>query len=379
MKKLLMFSACIVMIISTASCQKKEYKELGDGIFADIQTNKGNMIVKLFYKETPITAANFISLAEGTNPKVEEKFKGKPFYDGLTFHRVMQNFMIQGGDPLGNGMGNPGYKFEDEFVDSLKLDHKGVLAMANSGPATNGSQFFITQQETPWLTGRHTVFGELVKGAEVLDSIAAVKTSGGQESRPLSPITINKVIIVKNGSDAKKFDAAKVFNNHFVEKERKEKEAKEKMEAAKKAFMKEIEPQKAAATTTESGLQIYYLNKSDGVQPALGSQVFVKYAGYLASDGTLFATNIKEIDQKFGIFDPQMELYGKYNNSPWPYETNANLIPGFKEALLQMKVGDKVRMFVPSFLGYGPRGGANGMIPPNADLIFDLEITGIAE
>lgn len=132
-------------------CEKTDYKNLEDGIYADIETDKGNIIVELYAEKVPLTVANFISLAEGINPNVSDSFKGKKFYDSLTFHRVLKDFMIQGGDPLANGQGGPGYKFRDEFSPDLKHDSKGILSMANSGFNTNGSQFFITYKETPWL------------------------------------------------------------------------------------------------------------------------------------------------------------------------------------------------------------------------------------
>ena len=153
-----------MFVFFSCNSQKKAYKDLGDGLFADIETTQGNIIVKLNYKETPITVANFVTLAEGKNSFVKAEYKGKPFYNGTIFHRVIKDFMIQGGDPTGTGMGDPGYRFEDEFVPTLQHDKKGILSMANAGPGTNGSQFFITQVPTPHLNGRHTVFGETVKG-----------------------------------------------------------------------------------------------------------------------------------------------------------------------------------------------------------------------
>ena len=183
------------------SCNS-EHDKLPDGLYAEMETSKGKIVLQLEYEKTPITVANFVSLAEGKNTLVSQKFTGKPFYDGLKFHRVIANFMIQGGDPEGNGSGGPGYKFKDEFRDDLKMDKAGVLAMANSGPATNGSQFFITHKETNYLNNRHTVFGHVVTGQEVVDKIA-------QDDK------IVKVTIIRVGSKAKKFDANKVFKEHF--------------------------------------------------------------------------------------------------------------------------------------------------------------------
>lgn len=375
MKRLSVLSAFFLLIIALGSCQKSNYKNLEDGLYADIQTNKGNMLVQLFYTQTPVTVANFVSLADGTNDLVTDSLKGKPYYDGITFHRVIKDFMIQGGDPLGTGAGNPGYKFEDEFVDSLQMDKKGVLAMANSGPNTNGSQFFITQKETAWLNGKHTVFGEVVKGLNVIDTIAAVKVNA--RKKPETPIVINHIEIVPVGKEAKKFDAAAVFKKFMDEKELREKEAAEKLEKAKAAVLTEATTQKEQAVTTDSGLQIYTIEKGSGETPAQGAKVLVNYAGYLAADGSLFDSNIKEVAETFGVYDSRREQMKGYEPIPMDYSTNAGLIPGFKEALLSMNVGDKVRVFIPSFLGYGERGAGRGVIPPNADLIFDLEIEGI--
>ena len=165
------------------SCEPDPYKDLGEGLFAELQTSQGDMILKLEQERTPVTVANFVALAEGNNPFVADAYKGKPFYDSLIFHRVIKDFMIQGGDPLGNGSGSPGYKFKDEIHEELKHDKRGILSMANSGPKTNGSQFFITHKATPWLNGRHTVFGRVIQGVVTLNTIASVATETTQ-NRP---------------------------------------------------------------------------------------------------------------------------------------------------------------------------------------------------
>ena len=185
----------------TSSTPKMATSNSNDGIYADIETSKGKITVQLEYKKTPITVANFIALAEGTNPYVKADLKGKPFYNGLKFHRVIKDFMIQGGDPLGNGSGDPGYKFKDEFTD-LVHDKGGILSMANSGPGTNGSQFFITHKDTPWLNGKHTIFGHSVSGMEVINAI-------------VQDDVIKSITIVRKGADANKFDAVKVFSSYY--------------------------------------------------------------------------------------------------------------------------------------------------------------------
>lgn len=187
----------IVLMTITATAQKNQYKDMEDGLYAEIKTNKGVILLKLEYQATPLTVANFVGLAEG-DIKNDAKPLGTPFYDGLIFHRVIPNFMIQGGDPLGSGMGGPGYKFKDEIVDTLKHNGPGILSMANAGKATNGSQFFITHVATPWLDGKHTVFGHVVTGQDVVNAIV-----NGDK--------IETVTIIRIGKDAKKFDAAKTF------------------------------------------------------------------------------------------------------------------------------------------------------------------------
>ena len=164
--------------------------------YAHFETTLGNFTVELFEAKTPKTVANFVGLADGSrewiHPKTREKSK-KPYYDGIVFHRVIQGFMIQGGDPLGEGCGGPGYQFEDEFHPELRHDRAGILSMANAGPNTNGSQFFITHGPTPHLDRKHTVFGAVVKGLDVVEKIGAVPV--GRNDRPVTPVVMNKVTI----------------------------------------------------------------------------------------------------------------------------------------------------------------------------------------
>ncbi|ASV28911.1 peptidylprolyl isomerase [Maribacter cobaltidurans] len=365
-----------------ASCKTSQRADLGDGLFADIKTSKGDIIVKLEHEKTPVTVANFVSLAEGNSPFVSENYKGKKYYDGLTFHRVMKDFMIQGGDPLGMGTGNPGYKFMDEFNDSLVHDKKGILSMANSGPATNGSQFFITHAPTPWLDNRHSVFGEVVEGMDVVDSIANVKVTVGS-NKPVEPVTMNTIEIIRNGKEAKKFDAVKVMTEYFDGEEERlaaiEKEKEKKLEELKKVkeeFIAETSKQKEEAKSFSSGLKLFPLQSGEGEKPKLGQKVLVMYSGYLP-DGTLFESNYEEVARKYDMFDEQRLQGGGYFPAPMDYSPDSGLIAGFKEGMLTMKVGDKVRLFIPSHLAWGPQGA--GPIPPNSDVIFDIEITGIQE
>lgn len=351
------------------------------GIFAEMETSKGKIIIQLEYKKTPITVANFISLAEGTNASVTDpNLKGKPFYNGLKFHRVIADFMIQGGDPAGNGSGGPGYAFKDEFTDA-KFDKAGILAMANSGPKTNGSQFFITHKETPWLTGKHTIFGYVTKGQDVVNAIK-------QDD------LINKITIVRKGADAKAFDAAKIFADYMANKagdDAKEAAAaaenKKKMDEAefqKKAEYKTkygpilaakakyLADTKATATETASGLRYKVLHKGEGKKPVEGTNVYVNYAGYL-EDGSLFDSSYETINKEFGKYDENRAKQNGYQPFPFPYGKKEGLIPGFLEGLSLMNYGDKLLIYIPSKLGYGERGAGN-VIPPNSNIVFEIEM-----
>ena len=363
-----------------------------EGIFATIATNKGAIVVELEYKKAPVTVANFIALAEGKNTFVTpENLKGKPFFDGLKFHRVIKDFMIQGGDPTGSGSGGPGYAFKDEFTD-LKHSKAGILSMANSGPTTNGSQFFITHKATPWLDGKHTIFGHVTEGMSVVNAIAQSDV-------------ITKITIVRKGALAKKFDAPKVFADYFnnksedqkkqdlinaenkakqaaIEVENKAKREVEEAEAkkvymgkygpivaAKKAYLATI---KATATTTPSGLAYKITEKGTGIKPANGTTFYFNYAGYF-EDGTLFDSSYEEVNKTYGKFDANRAAQNGYQAFPFEAGKKDGMIPGFIEGLDNMAFGDKAVVFIPSNLAYGER-GAGGVIPPNTMLIFELEM-----
>ncbi|HPW98836.1 MAG TPA: peptidylprolyl isomerase [Flavobacterium sp.] len=309
-----------------------------DGIFAEINTSKGMIVVQLEYVKTPITVANFVSLAEGTNPEVKTELKGKPFYDGLKFHRVIDNFMIQGGDPNGNGSGTAGYAFKDEFDPSLKHDKGGILSMANSGPKTNGSQFFITHKETPWLDGKHTVFGHVVTGMDVVNAIK-------QDD------LITSVKIVRKGAAAKKFDAPKIFGTYMANKAEDDKKEAEMKNAIKEKALKEF----ANAKTTPSGLKYIVIKEGEGEMPTANTNVKVHYTGMLL-DGKIFDSSVQR-------------------GEPIDFPLN-QVIKGWTEGVQLMKEGAKYKFYIPSNLAYGER-GAGGVIPPNADLIFEIELLKI--
>jgi peptidyl-prolyl cis-trans isomerase A (cyclophilin A) len=353
-----MGSLLVSFFLVLLSCNSAHDK-LSDGLYAEIETSKGNILLQLEFEKTPVTVANFVSLAEGKNTAVADQFKGKPFYDGLKFHRVIANFMIQGGDPDGNGSGGPGYKFKDEIVPDLKMDKAGVLAMANSGPSTNGSQFFITHNETNYLNGRHTVFGNVVTGQDVVDMIA-------QDDE------IIKVNIIRKGEKAKKFDAQKVFKNYFdsLAEEAKAAEAKTAPFRAEKTTS--FADLKKSGTKTASGLIYKIIQKGSGKKLPAGTNVFVHYAGYF-ENGTLFDTSFENLSKQFGQFNQQKASSGGYQPFPFQIGQKEGLIPGFIEGLEKITVGEKAIIFVPSKLAYGAQ-GAGGVIPPNTDLFFELEM-----
>tara|TARA_R110000868_G_scaffold1781_3_gene14229 strand:+ start:4158 stop:5339 length:1182 start_codon:yes stop_codon:yes gene_type:complete len=341
-----------------------------EGIFATIATNKGDITLQLEYQKAPITVANFISLSEGKNTFVtDDKLKGKPFFDGLKFHRVISNFMIQTGDPTGSGAGGTGYAFKDEFTD-LKFDQGGILAMANSGPATNSSQFFITHKDTPWLNGKHTIFGHVTQGMDIVNSIA-------QDD------VITKVTITRKGKVAKNFDAPKVFADYYGNRaEEAKKQAlleAEKVKtnnakyapviAAKVAY---LAGEKATATTTPSGLTYKITQKGTGVKPVDGTTFYFHYAGYF-EDGTLFDSSYEEVAKAYGKYDANRAAQNGYAAFPFQAGKKDGMIPGFLEGLSLMSYGDKAILFIPSNLAYGDK-GAGGVIPPNATLIFELEM-----
>jgi len=376
----------LFLTITATSC-KEEYPDLEDGLYAEFVTNKDTMVAKLFYTKVPVTVANFVALAEGNHPLVKDEYKGKRYYDSTTFHRVIDKFMIQGGDPTATGSGDPGYKFEDEFNADLKHDKPGMLSMANSGAATNGSQFFITEVPTPQLNNRHAVFGELVKGLNVLDTISNVKT--GAMDKPVEDVVILKLNIIRKGSEAKAFNAPKVFTEELpkikekqealkaealkkAEEERLSKEAKN-IEAAT-ALRADLEIYDAKATTLASGLKMHMITTGTGAKPKTGDMVTVNYEGYF-TDGRLFDSNVQAVAERHGMLNERRAQANGYQPMPMQVSPDARMIPGFREAVAQLKVGDKAYFYLPYHLAYGER--ANGPIPAKSDLIFVIEMVEI--
>lgn len=333
-------------------------KNLSDGIYALIETPKGNITARLEYEKTPFTVANFITLAEGKNSYVADEYKGIHFYDGLTFHRVQENFMIQGGDPEGTGQGGPGYTFKDEFHPELKHNKAGILSMANSGPNTNGSQFFITHNETPWLDGVHTVFGEVVEGQDVVNSIV-----------PEDEITA--ITIVRKGAKAKKFDAVKTFKEYYEKELTLQNEIKEKATEIKKSKLAILNTAKNSGKKSKSGLIYKVIDSKNVKKPVFGNQVFVKYAGYF-EDGTLFDTNDLKAAEEFGMVDEQRKQMNGYEAFPFKYGEKEGLIAGFAEGLGLINFGEKMVLYIPYHLGYGENQYQS--IPGKSNLYFVIEI-----
>ncbi|WP_281323573.1 peptidylprolyl isomerase [Flavobacterium aestivum] len=368
MKKNILF--VLLLTASLFSCNK-EHSNLPDGLYAEIETNKGNILLELDYKKAPVTVANFITLAEGENDFItNDTLKGKPFYNGLKFHRVIKDFMIQGGDPLGTGSGDTGYKFKDEITD-LRFDKGGILAMANNGPGTNSSQFFITHLETPWLDGKHTIFGHVVDyNLEVVNKIE-------QDD------FIKSVTIIRNGEAAKKFDAKKTFYDYFrIESENQKKKvaaealAKKEYEAKYKAVCDQkvayFAGLKNKSTKTATGLEYVITKKSGGKKPAMGSIVYIHYAGFL-ENGTLFDSSLEDVSKTFGKFDPARAAANAYTPIPFQAGKKDGMIPGFIEGIEKLSIGDKAVLFIPSHLAYG-EAGAGDVIPPNTNIIFEIQL-----
>lgn len=307
-----------------------------DGLYAKFNTTKGEILVALEFEKTPGTVGNFVALAEG-NLENSVKPQGTPYYDGLKFHRVIPDFMIQGGCPQGSGTGNPGYKFDDEFHPDLKHDTPGVLSMANAGPGTNGSQFFITHIETPWLDNKHTVFGKVIEGQDVVDAIAQ-----GDK--------IESLEILRAGDAAKNFNAVEAFRTFEGSREK-------RVAAEREAARAELDKLAAGFDETDSGLRYKILQKGDGKSAEKGNMVSVHYKGQLA-DGTVFDSSYKR-------------------NQPLDFQVGVGqVIPGWDEGICLLNVGDKARLVIPSDLGYGSA-GAGGVIPPDAILVFDVELMGV--
>ena len=304
-----------------------------NGLFATLSTSKGEIKIELEFEKTPGTVGNFVGLSLGL---ISNSIKplDEAYYNGLKFHRVINDFMIQAGCPFGTGTGDPGYKFDDEFHNELKHDRPGVISMANAGPSTNGSQFFITHVETPWLDNKHTVFGNVIDGMDVVNSIS--------QNDEIISVKINAV-----GDKAKAFDAAKAFedfNKSKADRIKKEKENELKiLKDLSKGFSK-----------TSSGLLYKFEKENNSHKPSNGNKVKVHYKGMLL-DGTVFDSSFKR-------------------NQPIEFTLGVGqVIKGWDEGISLLGIGDKASFIIPSDLAYGSS-GAGGGIPPNATLVFEVEL-----
>ena len=311
---------------------------LADGLYAQLETSLGNMTLRLEFEKCPITVCNFVSLAEGT---MDTERQG-PYYDGLTFHRVIKDFMIQGGDPLGTGSGGPGYRFRDEIDFSLLHSGKGILSMANAGPSTNGSQFFITHTDTPWLDGKHTVFGQVVDGMDVLDAIASVAVDSS--NKPTEPVTMDKVSIVRVGEKANSFETGQAAFDTYLQ-------AKHPNETAGENHLLETQA-KDGYNVTASGLVYKVIEEGTGNQPSSSSYVTIDYEGRLI-DGTVF-------DSSYARGTPSSFFLSQ-------------VIAGFREGVQLMKTGGTIELHIPSDLAYGER-HVGLVIPPFSTIIFTVEL-----
>jgi peptidyl-prolyl cis-trans isomerase A (cyclophilin A) len=328
-----LFAAVIALMAFTT--KKSTGEELADGVYAEFNTSKGKIVVMLEYVKCPMTVGNFVGLAEG---QIENgaKAKGVPFYDGLKFHRVIPDFMIQGGCPLGKGTGDPGYKFADEFHADLKHNVPGILSMANSGPATNGSQFFITHKATPHLDGKHSVFGHVVVGMDVVNTIA------GND-------IMETVKILRVGKEARRWDGVETF-------EKAKSDLAEKAKAARKEFTDYVRKNYPDAKTTESGLMYIMTVDGAGTKAEAGKTVSVHYTGMFV-DGNKFDSSRDK---------------GKPISFPLG---QGRVIKGWDEGIALFKVGGTGKLFVPYDLAYGTAG--RGAIPAKANLIFDIELVEV--
>ncbi len=316
-------------------------QELTDGLYARLVTNRGEILVDLAYRRAPLTVTNFVGLAEGRLNS--SRGAGTRFYDGLTFHRVVEDFVIQGGDPVANGTGGPGYKFPDEFHPQLRHDRAGTLSMANSGPHSNGSQFFITLAEAPWLDDRHSVFGYVVAGQDVVESIQ-------QGDR------IEAVEIVRRGEGALRFHPGQRDFDRLVEEVRSR--AAEAQAAERREAVRLIAERWPEAVSTESGIFYVIQRAGEGAVIDEGSAVTLHYDAYLLDSDQPFEST--------RTIDPVIVTAGE-----------GRLLPGWEESLLTMRPLERRTIILPPELAFGS-GGAGAKVPPDAFVVFDIEIISVS-
>jgi peptidyl-prolyl cis-trans isomerase A (cyclophilin A) len=346
------------IIFAFTSCKEKsatdtqaiadEYSpfKANEDMTAIIYTSKGKIKIGLEFVRCPMTVANFVGLVEGSMSN-KHRGIGKPYYDGLTFHRVVENFMIQGGDPIGDGTGNAGYLFPDEFNEELKHDGPGILSMANSGVNTNSCQFFITHTKTDFLDGKHTVFGRVIEGQQVVDSIK-------KNDR------IDSIRIQRNSIEAKSFDAVKVFTaqqdiiKQTLKSTMESKYSQQQASASFRDFETYVKKVYPNATRTPSGLYYIITTPTNDIQVVPGSVVKVHYRGSLISGK---------------VFD---ESYSRHEPLQFPLGAG-NVIAGWDEGIALLKKGEKATLIIPSYLAYGSQ-GMPPVIGPDEPLIFDVQL-----
>lgn len=354
MKLLLTLLSLSLLTTSFAQEKEKEKKakkpKLAEGIYAQFTTPKGVIMVQLEYQKAPMTVANFVGLAEGKFTVDDSIVYDTPFFDGLKFHRVIADFMIQGGDPQGTGSGGPKHRFHDEFEATLKHSGPGILSMANSGPHTNGSQFFITHKETPWLDNKHSVFGHVVSGQDVVNAIA--------QNDVMTTVTI-----VRKGKTAKKWNATAEFaavRSKIVEKEKAEAAkfdaiAAMSQEEYSEHMYKEVLKTEPNAKKSASGLVYIIQDEGGPVKPVIGNGLSVHYRGTFRVSGEKF-------DASYDRGQPMTFSY-----------LQQRMVPGFEEGLAMLGKGGKIKIIIPYYSAYGAQ-GRPGKIPPYSDLVFDLEL-----
>ncbi|UAM99265.1 peptidylprolyl isomerase [Polaribacter litorisediminis] len=377
----------LVFSLITA-CQSAKYKDLKEGLYAEIKTNKGDVLLQLYSNDVPMTVANFVSLAEGTNTRTPDSIRGDHFYDGIRFHRVVNSFIIQGGDPTETGRGTAGYRFGDEFTKDkngallYKHDDAGILSMANSGPDSNGSQFFITHKPIPHLDGKHSVFGKtIVNSTQLLalksqfkDSIQLEKAIDSLRMVVVNNIqqfdTINTIEIIRIGPKAKSFDGGKIFEAEFIKHTENQKDKQQQLANAETArYSKYLEDKKvflskmneSKAEKTDSGLRFLMLKSNPSGKKVVDNKPIKCHFDLYTADGTkIQSTRESGIPFIFQLDDAEKPM-----------------ITGFKEGTAKMREGEKARLFIPYYIGFGE--AKYGPFPAKSDLVFEIEILEISK
>ena len=352
--KIMLFSLLVGSILAGFCCSNTKYP---DGLYAELHTNKGLIVMALEYEKTQMTVASFVGLAEGTI-KNDALPEGVPFFDGSKFHRVVSGHVIQAGEPITEGEGQLGYMFPNEIHPKLSHNHAGVLGMANGGPHTNGSQFYITLGDRSYLDGDYTVFGEVVEGMDVVNAI-------------IQDDVIRNIKIVRCGEGAKRFRVdTEMFQNLMIQVQKRVEEQEKDKKARESATIQKKWPD---AVETDSGLKYVIVKEGKGEVPESGSKVRIRYSGEVLNGKKYFSTSEGIPDDDSPAEDFVMEI-GK-----------SHVTPGFDQAVNQMQVGEKRILILSSQLGYGTggfyakevEGKKRFVISPNSTLIYEVELLEI--